>query len=66
MKKMMTVGFASTLAALALTAGSMLAQGRGGQTPAPAPAPAQDLSQVQIKTTKIGPSFYTLGLRFIF
>ncbi len=34
------------------------AQGRGGQ--APAAAPAQDFSKIEIKTTKIGPNFYTL------
>ena len=56
--KRLTIRFAWALLAVVFTAGSIQAQGRGGQAPAPAAAP--DLSQVQIKTTKIGPSFYTL------
>jgi cyclase len=56
--KRVTIRFAWALLAVVFTAGPIQAQGRGGQ--APAPAPAQDFSQVQIKTTKIGPSFYAL------
>src|SRR4051812_13628953 len=56
--KSLTFGVASALLTVALVSGSLQAQGRGA--PPPAPAPAQDFSQVQIKTTKIGPSFYTL------
>jgi glyoxylase-like metal-dependent hydrolase (beta-lactamase superfamily II) len=48
--------------ALAMAPVWMHAQGRGGQAPAaPAPAAATpDMSQVQIKTTKISNNFYTL------
>src|SRR6058998_1415478 len=56
--KRLTIGFTWALLAVVFFAGSILAQGRGAKTPAP--AAAQDFSQVQIKSTKIGPSFYTL------
>ena len=49
--------------ALAMAPTVLQAQARGGQAPAapaPAAAAAPDMSQVQIKTTKISNNFYTL------
>jgi cyclase len=47
------------LAVLALLAVSVSARGQGAAPPAAAPAPP-DFSKVEIKTTKLGPNFYTL------
>jgi cyclase len=52
---------ALTVFALAIAPALAHAQGRGGgQAPAPAAAAQPDMSQVQIKTTKISNNFYTL------
>ncbi len=52
----------AVLVGVAIFTGTAVAQqappGRGGQ--APAPAAAQDFSKIEIKTTMIGPNFYTL------